>query len=197
MVELGPFYPVFCFVFYAKYAVSRIFLLDFRCGAPHFPCDSLIHAVLHDIAKLVQDRYIPCQTIIVVDTPDFSVELCEDFNRFFVLQAVPCHRHPNFFPRAILLYIKRPMLLQFTHPFFLWKQEDNAPIIGSLYAALCLFDRLILADGDVVSQESCLVMSVGNQGFLRRHGEVQFLFQKFTDGGLDLFGVRFISNHAN
>ena len=88
MVELGPFYPVFCFVFYAKYAVSRIFLLDFRCGAPHFPCDSLIHAVLHDIAKLVQDRYIPCQTIIVVDTPDFSVELCEDFNRFFVLQAV-------------------------------------------------------------------------------------------------------------
>ena len=79
MVELGPFYPVFCFVFYAKYAVSRIFLLDFRCGAPHFPCDSLIHAVLHDISEVVQYDAVVGDQVIVAKSHCFPIVSVEDF----------------------------------------------------------------------------------------------------------------------
>ena len=94
--------------------------------------------------------YLEQQTI-VIDTTDLSVKLCEDFNWFLVLQTVPCHRHPDFLSHAILLDMKRPILLQFAHPFFFWQQENNAPIIGPLYASFCLFDRLVFADGDIIA----------------------------------------------
>ena len=171
-------------------SVYPVFSLDFLDTFAVFQPKGLVHTVFQNESEVFDDGGIVGDGIIIVHSPDFGIDRGDDFHIRHVNHVASVSGIPNLFSIGIISDFHRTIFHELLLPLISGGIQLNGTCMRLSQLMLFIVHQCrVTGCGNVIAQETSLILTVRDFGLGVGHFQMEGGFQKNTEFLLNFFCI--------